>query len=57
MPISLKFKKIRGNLIHSTAVINWNKIKIGKDICVVLVGPLGNGLIHLDLVINPTEFR
>ena len=25
MPISLKFKKIKGNLIHSTAVINWKK--------------------------------
>ena len=36
MPISLKFKKIRGNLIHSTAVINWKKIKIGKD---NIIGP------------------
>ena len=26
----LKFKKIKGNLVHKTAVINWKKIKIGK---------------------------
>ena len=26
----LKFKKIKGNLIHKTAVINWKHIKIGK---------------------------
>ncbi len=26
----LKFKKIRGNYIHSTAIINWNSLVIGK---------------------------
>ena len=26
----IKFKKIKGNLIHKTAVINWNKLIIGK---------------------------
>ena len=26
----LKFKRIKGNLIHKTAIINWKKIKIGK---------------------------
>ena len=36
MSISLKFKKIRGNLIHTTAVINWKKIKIGKG---NIIGP------------------
>ena len=25
----LKFKKIKGNFVHKTAVINWKKIKIG----------------------------
>ena len=32
----LKFKKIKGNLVHKTAVINWKKIKIGKD---NIIGP------------------
>ena len=32
----LKFKKIKGNLVHKTAVINWNKIKIGKG---NIIGP------------------
>lgn len=26
----LNFKKIKGNFVHKTAVINWKKIKIGK---------------------------
>ena len=26
----LKFKKIKGNYIHSTAIINWNSLIIGK---------------------------
>ena len=30
------FKKIKGNLIHKTAVINWNKVKIGKN---NIIGP------------------
>ena len=32
----LKFKKIKGNLIHSTAVINWNELIIGKG---NIIGP------------------
>ena len=32
----LKFKKVKGNLIHKTAVINWKKIKIGKG---NIIGP------------------
>ena len=26
----LKFKKIKGNLIHPTAIINWDELIIGK---------------------------
>ena len=36
MSISLNFKKIKGNLVHSTSVINWKKIKIGKG---NIIGP------------------
>ena len=32
----LKFKKIKGNLIHNTAVINWNELIIGKG---NIIGP------------------
>ena len=32
----LKFKKIKGNLIHKTAIINWKKVKIGKG---NIIGP------------------
>lgn len=32
----MDFKKIKGNSIHSTAVINWNKVKIGKN---NIIGP------------------
>ena len=32
----LKFKKIKGNFIHKTAVINWNKLIIGKG---NIIGP------------------
>tara|TARA_B100000989_G_C19338112_1_gene383788 strand:- start:67 stop:657 length:591 start_codon:yes stop_codon:yes gene_type:complete len=32
----LQFKKIRGNLVHKTAIINWNKIIIGKG---NIIGP------------------
>ena len=32
----LKFKKIKGNLVHKTAVVNWKKIKIGKG---NIIGP------------------
>ena len=27
----LIFKKIKGNLVHKTAVINWKNISIGKN--------------------------
>lgn len=30
------YKKIRGNLVHETAIINWNKLKIGRN---NLIGP------------------
>ncbi len=32
----IKFKKIKGNLIHKTAVMNWKKIVIGKG---NIIGP------------------
>ena len=32
----LKFKKIKGNFIHSTAIINWNELIIGKG---NIIGP------------------
>ena len=32
----LKFKKIKGNFIHPTAVINWKSLKIGKN---NIIGP------------------
>ena len=40
----LKFRKIKGNFIHSTAVINWKSLKIGKN---NVIGPyvvIGNKL-------------
>ena len=42
----LKYKKIRNNLIHTTAVINWEKIKIGVG---NIIGPyvvIGNDAQH-----------
>ena len=27
----LKYTKIKNNLVHKTAVINWKKVKIGKN--------------------------
>ena len=42
----LKYKKIRNNLIHKTAVINWSKIEIGKG---NIIGPyvvIGNMAQH-----------
>lgn len=32
----IKYKKIKGNLVHKTAIINWNKLDIGKG---NLIGP------------------
>ena len=32
----LKFKKIKGNFVHRTAIINWKKVKIGKG---NIIGP------------------
>ena len=32
----LKFKKIKGNLIHPTAIINWDELIIGKG---NIIGP------------------
>ena len=26
----LKYKKIKGNKIHSTAIINWNNVVLGE---------------------------
>jgi len=26
----LEYKKIRSNLVHKTAIINWNKVVIGS---------------------------
>ncbi|MDC3341705.1 hypothetical protein OAV64_01575 [Candidatus Pelagibacter sp.] len=42
----MKYIKIKGNLIHETAILNWNKIIIGKD---NIVGPyviIGNSAQH-----------
>ena len=42
----LKFKKINGNLIHESAVINWTKLDIGKN---NIIGPyvvIGNKAQH-----------
>ena len=27
----MEFKKIKGNLVHKTAIIQWQKVKIGKN--------------------------
>ena len=32
----IKYKKIKGNLVHKSAVINWNNINIGKG---NIIGP------------------
>ncbi len=32
----INFKKIRGNLIHKSSIINWDKVKIGKG---NIIGP------------------
>ena len=32
----LKFKKIKGNLVHTSSIINWDKINIGKG---NIIGP------------------
>ena len=40
----LKFKKIKGNLVHKTAVINWSDLVIGKNNKIgpyVVIGNLG----------------
>ena len=42
----LKYKKVKGNFVHITAVINWNKLKIGKG---NIIGPyviIGNNAQH-----------
>ena len=31
MSVKFKFKRIKGNFVHPTAVINWKKITIGKN--------------------------
>lgn len=44
----LNFKKIRGNLIHRTAIINWSRVIIGKG---NLIGPysvIGNNAQYPD---------
>ena len=46
------FKKIKDNLIHKTAVINWKKIIIGKG---NIIGPyviIGNKAQHAKLKSN-----
>ncbi len=53
----LKFKKIKGNLVHTTAVINWSDLIIGKNNKIgpyVVIGNLGqwkkkkkSGKIHI----------
>ena len=42
----LSFKKIKGNLVHTTAIINWKKLVIGKN---NIIGPyvvIGNRAQH-----------
>ena len=44
----LKFKKIKGNLIHPTAIINWDELIIGKGNIIgpyVVIGNKHNGKI------------
>jgi UDP-N-acetylglucosamine acyltransferase len=48
----LKFKKIKNNLIHSTAIINWKKVIIGNG---NIIGPyvvIGNSAQHPKLKSN-----
>ena len=42
----MKYIKIKGNLVHKSAVLNWNKITIGKG---NIIGPyvvIGNSAQH-----------
>ena len=48
----LNFNKVKDNLIHQTAVINWKKISIGKG---NIIGPyiiIGNNAQHPKLKNN-----
>ena len=48
----LKFKKIKNNFVHTTAVINWKKIVIGSG---NIIGPyvvIGNNAQHPKLKSN-----
>ena len=48
----LKYKKYKGNLIHNTAIINWNKVKMGIN---NVIGPyvvIGNYAQHPRLKSN-----
>jgi UDP-N-acetylglucosamine acyltransferase len=42
----LKYKKIKGNLIHKTAVINWSKLSIGKGNTIGPYVVIGNSAQH-----------
>ena len=42
----LKYKKIKGNLIHNTAVINWSKLSIGKGNTIGPYVVIGNNAQH-----------
>ena len=42
----LKYKKIKGNLIHKTAVINWSKLSIGKGNTIGPYVVIGNNAQH-----------
>ena len=42
----LKYKKIKGNLIHDTAVINWKKLIIGKGNTIGPYVVIGNNAQH-----------
>ena len=42
----LKYKKIKGNLVHNTAVINWSKLLIGKGNTIGPYVVIGNKAQH-----------
>ena len=42
----LKYKKIKGNMIHSTAIINWEKVILGKNNTVGPYVVIGNHAQH-----------
>ena len=48
----LKFRKIKGNFIHTTAVINWKSLKIGKNNVIGPYSVIGTDAQHTSDVSN-----